>query len=101
MEGFRFTLFNNLTLFVMAATVGMVAARARAPRKAVWPMAYWVLVLAFAAAFQYSLNMYLVATGILVAALLRYAPRPQPVRIAEFALLAYVFARCVGLLLMW
>jgi hypothetical protein len=101
MEFFRFTLFNSLTLFVMAATLGMVAVRAMAAPAARWPAGYWVLVAAFALAFQYSLNLYLVAVGLLAAVLVRFMSRPMIARVLEFAVMGYVFTRCLGLLLLW
>lgn len=101
MESFRFTLFNNLTMFVMAATLAMVLARARSRTAATWPMFYWLIVVGFALGFKYSLNLYLVAAGVLFALLVRFTRRPQPARMAEFGVMAYVFTRCLGLLLMW
>ncbi|HWQ57216.1 MAG TPA: hypothetical protein VN442_26255 [Bryobacteraceae bacterium] len=101
MESFRFTLFNNLTMFVMATTLGMVLARAKTRTAATWPMFYWLIVVGFALAFKYSLSLYLVAAGVLLAMLVRFTRRPQPARIAEFGVLAYVFTRCLELLLLW
>jgi hypothetical protein len=101
MEFFRFTLFNSLTLVVMAATLGMVVARVRTPPTALWPAGYWVIVAAFALAFKYSLNLYLVLAGILAAVLVRNTARPRIARVLEFGVMAYVFTRALGLLLLW
>jgi hypothetical protein len=102
MENFRFTLFNTLTLLVMALTVAMAVVRARTRPEAAWPSLYYAAVAAYALAFRYSLNLWLLAAGILAAALLRFAPRVRPyARVAEFAVLAYVFIRSAALLMMW
>ncbi len=101
MEGFRFTIFNSATLTVMALTVGMALARSRTGPEARWPILYYVPVAAFALAFPYSLNLYWVSGGILAALLVRYLPWQRPARIAELAVLAYIFIRSLGLLLLW
>lgn len=102
MESFRFTLFNSLTLFIMALTLAMALVRARAPATANWPLAYYPVILGFAIGFRYSLSLWWVAAGIACAVLVRAAPRTRPAaRVAEFGVLAYVFARSVALLLMW
>lgn len=98
----RFTLFNNLTLFIMALTAAMALVRAKAPATANWPLAYYAVISGFALAFRYSLNLWWVAAGIVCALIVRTAPSARRVaRAAEFAVLAYVFARSMALLLMW
>ncbi len=101
MEYFRWTLFNGLTLFIMALTLGMALLRTRLRSRATWPLLYYLIILLFAVAFRYSLNLYWVAAGFAIALLVRFAPRPQAARVAEYSVLAYVFGRCFGLLMMW
>jgi hypothetical protein len=100
MEYFRFTPFNCITLFVMGLTLAMVVARARRSGGN-WALAYYAAILAFAIGFPYSLNLFWVAAGLAAGLLIRFRPRNAPVRVAEYGVLAYVFARCVGLILMW
>ena len=86
----------------MGLTLSMAAVRARVRPEANWPLAYYAVVAGFAVGFAYSLSWWGVGAGVLCAALARWAPGARRVaRVAEFAVLAYVFARCVGLLLMW
>jgi hypothetical protein len=102
MENIRFTLFNNLTLVMLALTAGMAVVRARVRPQASWPLAYYVLVLAFALGFRYSLNPWFAGAGGVCALMVRAGHPAAPVaRLAEFAVLAYIFARLVALLLMW
>jgi hypothetical protein len=102
MEGFRFTLFNSLTLFVMVLTLAMALFRRRARPETAWPLAYYVVIAAFAIAFRYSLSLWCVGAGVVFALLVRFVPEARrAARVAEFGALAYVFARSVALLLMW
>jgi dolichyl-phosphate-mannose--protein O-mannosyl transferase len=102
MENFRFTLFNDLTLLILALTLAMAVVRAKAPPTANWPLTYYAVLLGFALGFPYSFNLWAVVGGIVSALLVRLAPQARPAaRIAEFAALAYVFGRSVALLLMW
>jgi hypothetical protein len=102
MENFRFTLFNALTLLLMVLTAGMALARAKASPKANWPLAYYALAMAFALSLRYSLNPWFVAAGAVCSLMVRAGHGAAPAaRAAEFAVLAYVFARSVALLLMW
>jgi len=102
MGDFRFTIFNNLTLAVAALTLAMALARMRVRPEANWPLAYYAPVLAFALGFRYSLSLWWVGLGAVSAALVRFAPTARrAARVAELGALAYVFARSVGLLLMW
>ncbi|MFB3826997.1 MAG: hypothetical protein ACE15B_09515 [Bryobacteraceae bacterium] len=101
MENFRFTLFNGLTLFVMALTVATALARLARRRGSNWPLAYYALLLAFALGFPYSLNPYVIGAGAALALAIRFGRPAAPVRVAEYGVLAYVMARSVALLLLW
>jgi len=100
MENLRFTLFNGLTLLVMALALAVAAARLRG-RKAWWTWLCYAAMLGYALAFKYSLNVYvlLVSAGFALLAPSRLYGRAA--RLGEFAVLAYVLVRSVALLLMW
>jgi hypothetical protein len=104
MENFRFTLFNSITLLLMALTLAMAWPRhLRGPRRK-WALVYWAMVLGYAIGFKYSYDLRWVAAGLAAtvgvlqehrAAGLRY------LRIAESFALCYIFARSLGLILLW
>ncbi len=101
MEDFRFTLFNGLTLLVMALTIATALARTGARRESNWPLAYYALALVFALGFPYSLNSYVIAAGVVLALLIRFGRPIRAVRLAEYGVLAYVVVRSVALLMLW
>ncbi len=102
---FRFTLFNTLTLALMALTMVMVWVRLRFSLEKTWPLTYYVLVVAYAEGFPGSLSPYWVFAGVVVGLLLRFEFMGgvvlKGVRAAEFAVFGYVLVRSVQLLLMW
>jgi hypothetical protein len=102
---FRFTLFNNLTLALMALTIGTAIARFTARQESNWPLVYYLLLVAYWKAFQGGLNGYWVLAGVACGLLLRYeflgGIPLKIVRAAELAVFAYMLWRCVGLLLGW
>jgi hypothetical protein len=102
----RLTLFNSLTLFVMALTVWMVFARFRFRPASRWFLLYYVLILAFSRAFEHSLNTWWVCLGVAAGVLLRFAPSAagpawMAVRGVELAFFGYVLWRGLGLVLGW
>ena len=101
MENFRFTLFNSITLLVLALTL-LTAIRCfgAAPRSN-WPPAYWAIALAYTFGFSRGLHPAWVGTGALCAILIRFGAWPSLVRWAELVALAYVAWRSVGLILLW
>jgi hypothetical protein len=101
MENFRFTLFNGITLFILALTIAIAIHRIRARKAGNWPLAYYVVALGFAFGFPYSLNLACVFAGLALALAIRLGFLPWAARWAELAIWAYVLARCMALLLMW
>ena len=100
MEYFRFTLFNSITLLVMALTILLVWRRF-AGKPANWPLAYYTVVVGYTVAFSGGLNHNWVAFGVACALAIRFGLYPNRVRLVEVVPLGYVAWRCLGLLLMW
>lgn len=102
---FRWTLFNGITLFVMALTAAMIYIRFRFPPEKTWPLFYYLAPIGYARAFGGSLNKYWVFAGLVFGLILRFeflgGPVPKVVRAAEIAVLAYVIVRGFQLLLLW
>jgi len=99
--GFRFTLFNSVTLFVLGLTVLTIAGFARKKLSRNWPFLYYLLVLGYWAAFKYSLNTYWVFGGLAAGLLLRFLPEGRPAKVlwwAELAALGYILLRLADLL---
>jgi hypothetical protein len=102
---FKFTLFNSITLLVMAVTAWMTFARFRFRLDSNWLPLYYLLILGFWAGFDGSLNTWWVVAGVAAAVLLRSrkirAPLLNGVRGLELGFFGYVLWRGVGLLLLW
>lgn len=102
---FRFTLFNNLTLALMALTIWMAVARFTMRQESNWPLVYYFLLAVYWKAFEGGLNGYWVLAGVACGLLLRFeflgGPVLKMVRGAELAVFAYVLWRSTGLLLGW
>ena len=102
---FRFTLFNSLTLLVMALTIGMIYARFRYRLENTWLLAYYVIVAGFWLAFEGSLAAPWVVGGIACGVLLRFEFMGgfvlNSVRVLEMVFFGYVLWRCLALLLLW
>jgi len=101
MASFRFTLFNNLTLFLMALTAGAAVLRLRGRASSSWPLAYYAAALGYTFGFEGGLNPYGVFAGLISSLLVRLGIFPRQARVVELAALAYVLWRCLGLLLLW
>lgn len=101
----RFTLFNCITLLIMALASGVGVSRWKGNMRGTWPLLCYLLIAAFWKFFPGSLNTWLVMTGIVCGLLLRFAPLGgwllMGVRVAEALVLAYIVVRGVGLLLGW
>ncbi len=99
---FRFTLFNNITLLVMAFTLWTGVTYARNKLDSNWPFLYYLLVLAYWKIFEGSLNTYWVFGGLICAMLVRFKPlggfTRNVFRWLQLAALAYIFLRGVDLL---
>jgi len=102
---FRFTLFNTLTLLVMTATVLMLWVRYRFSIEKTWPLIYYLIIIAYSEAFPGSLSPYWVFAGVVSGLLLRFEFMGglvlKAVRVAEYAVFAYVLLRGLQLLLLW
>jgi hypothetical protein len=102
---FRFTLFNTLTLLVMAATLVMVWVRLRFSLEKTWPLGYYLIVIAYAEAFAGSLSPYWVFAGVVIGLFLRFEFMGGAVlkgmRLAELIFFGYVLLRGLQLLLLW
>ncbi len=101
MEGFRFTLFNDLTLLVLALTLATLAGRLRGRLHANWPLAYYLVVLGHSLGFARGINGYAVAAGLVAGAAQRFDGYWQVAWAVEVAALACIAWRSIGLLLMW
>lgn len=101
MEYFRFTLFNDLTLLLMALTIGVAALRLRGPAASNWPLVYYAVVLGYTFGFGGSLSKYPVFVTVAAGLLLRFRLDAKAVRGVELAGLAYILWRSVGLILLW
>ncbi len=101
----RLTLFNSITLFIMAATLWMAWARFRFRLGGAWFALYYLLILGFWVGFDGSLNTWWVGFGVAAALLLRSGvvrgTFRRGVRAAELAFFGYVLWRGLGLLLLW
>jgi hypothetical protein len=102
---FRFTLFNSITLLVMAATAWTAYARWRFRVDSNWFALYYLLILGFWMGFDGSLNTWWTMAGVAGAILLRANPRCGAVRngarVLELAFFVYAMGRGLGLLLLW
>lgn len=102
---FRLTLFNSITLLVMAATLWTAYARWRFRIDSKWFALYYFLILGFWSGFDGSLNTWWVMAGVAAAIVLRANPKRRDVRngvrLLEAMFFAYALWRGLGLLLLW
>jgi hypothetical protein len=102
---FRFTLFNSITLLVMAATLWTGFARWRFRVDSNWFALYYFLILGFWFGFDGSLNTAWTMAGVAAAIVLRANPKRATVlngaRVLEAVFFGYVLWRGLGLLLLW
>jgi len=101
MENLRFTLFNAITVFMMALTGLVVWRRFAGKLSSNWPLGYDAVLVGYTIGFSGGLNPYWVAAAVACGLLIRFGFYPDRVRLAELIPLAYVMWRCVGLVLMW
>ncbi len=101
MQDFRFTLFNNITLLVLALTVYVAIWRFRGNLLSNWPLVYYAIVIAYTVAFTGGLHPAWVAAGSVSAVFLRVTMFPTFARVAELAALVYIAWRSIGLILLW
>lgn len=102
---FRFTLFNSITLLIMALTVFMIYARFRFRLENTWLLLFYAAIIGYWKGFAGSLNTYWVLAGLGSGLLLRFeflgGSPLMAVRVVELGFLGYVLWRCAGLLLLW
>jgi len=96
-----FTVFNTVTLFILALAIVLVVQRLRLRLRGNWPLAYYAVALAYAFAFPYSLKPLVLLAGMACAILLRFKKFHWGIRTAEIAVLLYVIWRSVALLMGW
>jgi hypothetical protein len=101
MGHYPFTLFNGITVFVLALVPILIWGRFRGPLAANWPLVCYAIIAGYAAGFSGGLNRYWVAAGVACAVAIRVGFYARQVRWVEAIPLGYVAWRCVGLLLMW
>jgi hypothetical protein len=97
----RFGLFNGITLFIMAATLGVAALRAAGRNGSKWPLVYYPVLLAYALGFKYSVNPVWAVAGLVFTLMVRFGVLSVPARLAELLVLGYVLWRGLALLMMW
>jgi len=101
MGHYPFTLFNAITVFVMALSLLLVCQRFRGALTANWPLVCYAFISAYTLGFSGGLNRYWVAAGAGCGVAIRAGFHPRQVRWVEAIPLGYVAWRCVELLLMW
>ncbi len=101
MGHYPFTLFNGITLLVLALTLALAWRRWRGSPASNWPLAGYALIAGYTLGFSGGLNPYWVTAGVACALAIRLGFFPRRVRWVEAIPLGYVAWRCVGLLLMW
>ncbi len=102
---FQITLFNIVTLFLMAATLIMAVKRFSLRIDSNLPLTYYGLLLAYWHGNAYTLDNYWVLGGLLCGLLLRFeflgGAVEKLIRSLELSVFAYVTVRCVRLILQW
>jgi hypothetical protein len=102
---FQITLFNVITLFLMAATFFVTARRLTASADSNWPLAYYGLLLTYWRGYMYTLDNYWVIGGVLCGLLLRFeflgGAIEKIIRGLELLVFGYVVWSCVRLILQW
>ncbi len=101
MEYFRFTLFNSITLFLLAMTLLTGVLRLAGRTRGNWALAYWAIALGYTFGFSRGLHPAWVGAGAACAIAIRLGLRPNVLRWAEAAALAYIAWRSAGLILLW
>lgn len=102
---FEITLFNIVTLFLMAATLVIADRRLTSGIDTNWPLVYYALLLAYWRGYAYTLDNYWVMGELLCGLLLRFeflgGPAEKLIRALELLVYGYVAWRCVELILQW
>jgi hypothetical protein len=102
---FQITLFNIVTLLLMAVTLLIAAKRFSASSDTNWPLAYYGVLVAYWRGYSSTLDNYWVFGGLLCGLLLRFeflgGAVERLIRALELLVFAYVAWRCVKLILQW
>jgi len=102
---FQITLFNMVTLFLMAATLVVAVKRFSAHIDSNLPLTYYGLLVAYWRGNAYTLDNYWVLGGLLCGLLLRFeflgGAAEKLIRALELLVFVYVTVRCVKLILQW
>jgi hypothetical protein len=102
---FEITLFNVVTLMLMAATVLVAARRFTTRVDSNWPLTYYGVLLAYWRGYSYTLDTYRVLGGVLCGLILRFeflgGAVERLIRAFEFLVFGYVILCCVKLILRW
>lgn len=102
---FYFTVFNIITLLLLAATVLVGVKRFSLHMDSNWPLVYYSAVIAYSRWFTYSLPDYWVLAGLSCGLLLRFeflgAALVKLIRAIELLIFAYIILRCAKLILLW
>jgi hypothetical protein len=100
---FQITLFNSVTLLLMAATLLIAVKRFSGRVDGNWPLTYYGLLLAYWRGNAYTLDDYWVLSGVLCGLLLRFeflgGAVEKLIRLFELLVFLYVAVRCVKLIL--
>jgi hypothetical protein len=102
---FQITLFNVVTLFLMAATLLITVQRFSGRVDSNLPLTYYGLLLVYWRSNAYTLDNYWVLGGLLCGLLLRFeflgGALEKLIRSLELLVFLYVGVRCVKLVLQW
>jgi len=102
---FQITLFNVVTLILIAATVWVAVKRFSARVDSNWPLTYYGALLAYWRGYAYTLDTYWVMGGLLCGLLLRFeflgGAAEKLIRALEVLVFGYVCVCCVKLILRW
>jgi hypothetical protein len=101
MQYFRFTLFNDVTLLILAFAILIAWCRFAVSLASNWPLACYAAIIGHTVAFSGGLNPYWIAAGVACAIAIRFGFHPRRVRYVELVPLAYIAWRAVGLVLLW
>jgi len=102
---FQITLFNVVTLFLIAATLVVTVKRLTASADSNWPLAYYGLLLTYWRGYMYTLDNYWVIGGVLCGLVLRFeflgGAIEKIIRALELLVFGYVVWSGVRLVLRW
>jgi hypothetical protein len=102
---FQITLFNVVTLFLIAATLVVTVKRLTASSDCNWPLAYYGLLLTYWRGYMYTLDNYWVIGGVVCGLVLRFeflgGAIEKIIRALELLVFGYVVWSGVRLVLRW